>query len=57
MAVYVKIEEIDATQEKWIHYAERLEAKKRAILLSVIGPTTYSLLRFLSCHMTRLAKL
>ena len=58
MAVYGKIEEFDAIRDKWSHYSERLtqyslandvenEDKKRAILLSVIGPTTYSLLRSL----------
>ena len=51
MVVYGKIEEFDAPREKWSHYSERLAQyflandKKRAILLSVIGPTTYSLLR------------
>ena len=44
----------DATQEEWSEYAERLElcltvndivvaAKRRAILLNAVGPTTYRL--------------
>ena len=58
MAVYRRIGEFGATREKWIHYSEQLtqyflandvenEDKKRAILLSVIRPTTHSLLRSL----------
>ena len=48
----------DGTQEKWIDYAERLDsyfvandirdaAKKRAILLNAVGPSTYRLLKTL----------
>lgn len=49
----------DATQEEWSEYAERLEhyftandiviaAKRRAILLNVVGPATYRLLKTLA---------
>lgn len=49
----------DGSQEDWIEYAERLDsyfvanditdvAKKRAILLNAVGPTTYRLIKTLS---------
>ncbi|XP_058858757.1 uncharacterized protein K02A2.6-like [Acipenser ruthenus] len=58
MAAYGKIEEYKAEQEDWIQYTERLSQyfianeiketeKQRAILLSVCGAKTYSLLRSL----------
>ena len=48
----------DGTQEDWIEYAERLEsyfvandiadvAKKKAILLNAVGPSTYNLIKTL----------
>ena len=48
----------DGSQEDWIEYAERLDsyfvandivdvAKKRAILLNAVGPTTYRLIKTL----------
>ena len=48
----------DSSQEDWIEYVERLDyyfvaneiddpAKKRAILLTAVGPTTYRLIRTL----------
>ena len=58
MATYGKVDEFDASKEEWAQYEERLmqfflandidnAAKKRAVLLSVIGPTTYRVLRSL----------
>ena len=55
-AHFGKIGEFDEKQEEWTQYVERLEHfyaaneidnadKKRAILLTVIGPTAYKLLR------------
>ena len=49
----------DGSQEDWIEYAERLDsyfvanditdvAKRRAILLNAVGPTTYRLIKTLS---------
>ena len=48
----------DSTQEEWVEYIERLSyflandigdpAKKRAILVDVIGPKTYRLIKMLS---------
>ena len=53
--LYGKMEEFDSSREDWTQYIERLgyaneikEAeKKRAILLSVIGPSTYRLVKSL----------
>ena len=58
MAVYGKVSEFDETKEDWDQYVERLEnyfaangiqaaTKKQGILLSVVNPTTYKLLRSL----------
>ena len=58
MATYGKVDEFDASKEEWAQYEERLmqfflandidnAAKKRAVLLSVIGPTMYRVLRSL----------
>lgn len=58
MASFGRVEPFDSEIETWSQYAERLEhyflandvqdaAKKRAIFLTVLGPTTYSLLRSL----------
>ena len=60
-ALLGKIEQFDPEQEEWPQYVERLEqffeanditgeasvAKRRATLLSVIGPVPYKLLRSL----------
>ena len=57
-AVFSKVEEFDGNRENWTQYVERLghffdangitqAEKKRAIFLSVIGPTTYRLLKSL----------
>ena len=59
MATHGKIEEFDPSHETWVTYVERLEfyfiangiedpVKKRAVLLTVSGPTTYKLIRNLS---------
>ena len=51
-----KVDEFDCTKEDWTQYVERLdhffvanditdEGKKRAVLLSVVGSSTYALLR------------
>ena len=56
MATFGKIGEFDAGSEEWSQYVERIghffeangvteERKKRAVLLLVVGPTTYKLLR------------
>ena len=56
MATYGKISEFKESEESWTHYIERLEqyflanevdevGKKRAILLSVCGSKTYTLMR------------
>ena len=53
--LYGKVEELDSSQEDWTQYIERLghyfdanETEiKRAILLSVIGPSTYRLVKSL----------
>ena len=57
MATLGKVDEFDATsKEEWPQYEERLThffqandidnaGKKRAVLLSVVGPVTYKLLR------------
>ena len=53
--VFGKVDEFDATKEEWTQYVERLEhffvandiadaGKKRAVLLSVVGASTYALL-------------
>ena len=58
MAVYGKIEEFDPNNEKWTDYADRIEQyfyaneindekKQTAIFLTVIGSTTYGLLKSL----------
>ena len=58
MATFGKVDEFDASKEEWAQYEERLTqfflandidgaAKKRAVLLSVIGPTAYKVLRSL----------
>ena len=58
MAVYGKIEEFDPDNEKWTDYADRIEQcfyaneindekKQTAIFLTVIGSTTYGLLKSL----------
>lgn len=57
-AVCVKVEEFDGNREDWTQYVERLghffdtngiaeSDKKRAIFLSVVGPSTYRLLKSL----------
>ena len=57
-ATFGRIDEFEEGQEDWIQYVERLEhffeandvstdAKKRSILLSVMGPSAYKLLRSL----------
>ena len=54
--VFGKVDEFDGTKEEWTQYVERLEhffvandivdaGKKRAVLLSVVGASTYALLR------------
>ena len=59
MSTFGKIEEFSPETGYWIQYTERLEqyfiandisdaSKKRAILLSVCGPTTYNLMRSLA---------
>ena len=51
-----KIEEFDGKKEEWVQYVERLshfyiangietEEKKRAVFLSLIGPSSYKILR------------
>ena len=56
MATLGKVDEFDASKEEWPQYEERLThffqandiddaGKKRAVLLSVVGPVTYKLLR------------
>ena len=51
-----KIDEFDKTKEEWTQYVERMDhffaanditeaSKKKLVLLSVIGPSTYALLR------------
>lgn len=58
MATFGKVDEFDSSKEEWAQYEERLTQfflandidsaeKKRAVLLSVIGPTTYKVLRSL----------
>ena len=58
MATYGKVDEFDVSKEEWAQYEERLTqfflandidsaAKKRAVLLSVIGPLTYKVLQSL----------
>ena len=58
MATFGKIEEFDSANEDWPQYEERLShyfvangienaEKKRAVLLTVVGATTYKLLRSL----------
>ena len=58
MATHGKMSYFDATKEKWTSYAERLDfyfeannvtvpEKKRAIFLTVCGPSTYDLLKSL----------
>ena len=58
MATLGKVDEFDASKEEWPQYEERLThffqandidyaEKKRAVLLSVVGPATYKLLRSL----------
>ena len=58
MATYGNVGEFHNGAEEWTAYTERLEhyftandidsaEKKRAILLSICGPTTYSLIRSL----------
>ena len=55
-ATFGKVEEFDNSREDWLQYEERLghffvansitdAAKKRAVLLTVIGPATYKLVR------------
>ena len=59
MATHGKIGEFDPTQESWDMYIERLELyfvangvteaeRKRAVLLTVSGPSTYKLIRNLT---------
>ena len=54
--VFGKVDEFDGTKEEWTQYVELLEhffvandivdaGKKRAVLLSVVGASTYALLR------------
>ena len=56
MATLGKVDEFDANKEEWSQYEERLShfflangiddaEKKRAVLLSVIGPVMYKVLR------------
>ena len=56
MATLGKVDEFNASKEEWPQYEERLThffqandiddaGKKRAVLLSVVGPVTYKLLR------------
>ena len=56
MATLGKVDEFDVSKEEWPQYEERLThffqandiddaGKKRAVLLSVVGPVTYKLLR------------
>ena len=55
MATFGKVEEFDNARVDWSQYEERLghfftangiiEEQKRAVLLTVIGPTTYKVLR------------
>ena len=56
MATLRKVDKFDASKEEWPQYEERLThffqandiddaGKKRAVLLSVVGPVTYKLLR------------
>ena len=58
MAMYGRIEEFDSLNEDWSRYAERLghyfvandmenDEKKRTVLFTVVGATTYKLLRSL----------
>ena len=58
MATFGKIEEFDSANEDWPQYEERLSyyfvangiespKKNRAVLLTVVGATTYKLLRSL----------
>ena len=58
MATYGNVREFHNGAEEWIAYTEQLEhyfiandidgaEKKRAILLSICGPTTYGLIRSL----------
>ena len=54
MTTYGKVDEFEVSKEEWAQYEERLtqffsandidNAAKRAVLLSVIGPTTYKVL-------------
>ena len=55
-SVFGKVDEFDGSKEEWTQYVERLEhffvanditdaGKKRAVLLSVVGASTYALLR------------
>lgn len=53
MATHGKLREFDPSQESWTSYSERLQhyftandipnAKKKSILLTLVGPTTYTL--------------
>ena len=63
-AHFGKIGEFDEKQEEWTQYVEQLEHfyaaneidnadKERAILLTVIGPTAYKLLRNLVAQLSR----
>ena len=56
MATLRKVDEFDASKEEWSQYEEQLTpffqanhinvaGKKRVVLLSVVGPVTYKLLR------------
>ena len=56
MATYGRIQDFDSAKENWVEYEERLNFffaannatnadKKRAIFLTVVGPSTYKLLR------------
>ena len=55
METYGRIQEFDSAKENWVEYEERLTFffaannvtnadKKRAIFLTVVGPSTYKLL-------------